>query len=968
MLKFFKQCFISLFVLVITGSAQGASHHPFTGWKTIETSHFSIHFHESTQAVAQKTARYLEEAHTNLSPKYEWTPWGRTEVVLSDQFDDANGFASTLPYNWMFLRIAPPGPETTLAGYDDWLKTLVTHEYTHILHLDAYGGFWTPFRWVFGKIVGPNGVTPPWVKEGTATLEETTYTSGGRGVSSNAEMLVRSAILTDTFPPIDRAAGVHWSWPSGQSQYVYGVKFITFLQEQYGAEKWQAFHRRVERSPFLWAVNHQAKRIYGKSFYKLWEEWRAVLREKYRGVVLEKPEIFLTGKKEESIYLATFSPDGKKMAFVTSGPREKAALWLKEIKTGKRVKIGNQIPTQMTFSPDGKSLVIAALGSYNKYYSYYDLYQINLKTQKTRRLTKGMRARDPEFSPDGKSILFVGGDVGIDHLKIYNVKSKKIRTLVESPDLFTQFAHPRFAPDGKVFAVVKSETNVGWELYLYKSSGKILRRVTHNGLAVESRPYWSRDGKSLYFSSDVGGVGNIYRFSMAGQKLVRVTDVQTGVFQPVLDPNGKLIVRYYNGSGYDLRVLREKNLKTPPVSFSPKSETASKKTKEKVGELPIKTYSLFGKSLFLPRYILPGYLAMDNGLLLTAATGGNDPLHRHLWNGGGSYRSDAKHFGYFGSYAYNRWKPIFGIGILDYAYYYGNLLFTRTGNTRQLYEERRNAYAFVAYPLTWGQSISLSYFYENRSPITALLQQEADDLNLGVYSGIAATYAYGQWERFPASISPIEKGRRFKSTFSISDARLGAAEKNEQRVATADYREFIPLGGNHVLAFRLSGGSTYGDSIFPRTFSIGGSLGEGVLAAGGSSRYFSLRGLPISSFLGDRAMLTSLEYRIPLAAPQRGVGTWPLFLNNLHLGIFADYGDVWNNTADRVTDFFDRFFLGVGGELRADFVIGHGLPVTGRLGYGIIALNRDRLGTLTDPVWGQAARNGVFILQWGTSF
>ena len=59
-------------------------------------------------------------------------------------------------------------------------------------------------------------------------------------------------------------------------------------------------------------------------------------------------------------------------------------------------------------------------------------------------------------------------------------------------------------------------------------------------------------------------------------------------------------------------------------------------------------------------------------------------------------------------------------------------------------------------------------------------------------------------------------------------------------------------------------------------------LGEGVLAGSGYSRYFSLRGLPVAAFDSNRVVLFSGEYRIPLVSPQRGLGTWPVFLNNLH--------------------------------------------------------------------------------------
>ena len=121
-----------------------------------------------------------------------------------------------------------------------------------------------------------------------------------------------------------------------------------------------------------------------------------------------------------------------------------------------------------------------------------------------------------------------------------------------------------------------------------------------------------------------------------------------------------------------------------------------------------------------------------------------------------------------------------------------------------------------------------------------------------------------------------------------------------------------------------------------------------------------------------RAALLSAEYRLPLFSPNRGIGTWPIFMRNAHMALFGDYGDIWSAEStfkgDGLKDFFDDFFLGVGTEFRGDFVVGHGLPVTGRLGYAIIVLNRDRLGSLTEPFFGKSLKNGTLILQLGTSF
>ncbi|MDO8494367.1 MAG: DPP IV N-terminal domain-containing protein [Deltaproteobacteria bacterium] len=963
----------------LAANAFAASFPPFKDWKTIDTEHFSVHFHQNNEEIGKKSAGILENAYRELSPKYEWEPWGRTQVILTDHLDDSNGMASTLPYNWILLRVVPPDPESELAAYDDWLKVLITHELTHILHLDANRGFWKPFRWTIGKTSAPAGAAPRWVREGTAVVEETEYTRGGRGRSAYADMLIRTAILNNEFPTIDRADGVHWEWPAGKTPYIWGSHFLQYLIDRFGEEKVQEFHRRTQSNAmmFFGAINGRAKKAFGKSFYKLWKEWKADLEKQYapwkNDGSFATPSTYLTGK--DSYTLATYSPDGKYLAYLSSNPRRAARLVLKDLKTGKEEVLSHQIPTQISFSRDGKKMIFSSLSSYKKYYSYYDLFETDLETKKSKRLTKGERAKYPDIDPSGKKILFVGGIAGGDQLKIYDVETKKISTLLRDVKTHTQFAHPRYSPSGKEFVVVRFQNEKGWELVRYSADGKFIKQITQSRVAVVSRPAWTPRGDAVLFHSDQDGVPNLYRYTLASGSIQKITNVKTGIFQPAISADGKTILaRYYNGKGYDVR-----SVALTGVSLRASAKQSSVSTTDGLlrhsvprnDTFDVKSYSAFHQPLFLPRYLAPNVVTLDNGFLLFAETGSNDPLFYHSWFGGVTYRTDAKHLGYYGNYSYRRFPTIITAGIIDYAADLGTLSFTN-GNSYHYFEERRRNYVSVSPPFFPSQAINFAYFYEDRMPITNLLAAEAAALNLNGYAGFQATYGFGKGEAYPASISPIEKGTRLQLVGTMTDARFGSAERNEQKIFSGDLRKFFSLGNRHVLALRAGGGMAKGDRMNPRTFSLGGSLGEGVLANGGGSRYFPLRGLPVGTLVRDNILLMSAEYRLPLFSPQRGIGTWPVFVNDIHWAFFTDYGDAWDSrdttTRDGFKDFFDDFLMSIGAEGRANFVFGHGLPVTGRAGYGIVVVNRKRFGNLQDPLLGNRAKNGIFYLQFGTSF
>src|SRR4030095_5676518 len=101
---------------------------------TIETDHFVLHYYAPLGDVARCIAVVAERAHRNLAPALDHEPRGKTLIVVVDDTDSANGFASTLPRNAIQLYATAPNSFSELDDHDDWLYGLISHEYTHILH------------------------------------------------------------------------------------------------------------------------------------------------------------------------------------------------------------------------------------------------------------------------------------------------------------------------------------------------------------------------------------------------------------------------------------------------------------------------------------------------------------------------------------------------------------------------------------------------------------------------------------------------------------------------------------------------------------------------------------------------------------------------------------------------------------------------------------------------------------------
>ena len=144
-------------------------------------------------------------------------------------------------------------------------------------------------------------------------------------------------------------------------------------------------------------------------------------------------------------YHPALSPDGSKLAYLTSETQDYAITVLKiyDFQTGKKKKLKGSTGTRMSWSPDGEELVFTR----NKG-GFDDLYIYNLERDKERRISANLRAKDPSFSPDGQRIAFVRNEDGTNNLGLIDRDGTDLVYLTNNNDA-TQYNGPRFSPDGE---------------------------------------------------------------------------------------------------------------------------------------------------------------------------------------------------------------------------------------------------------------------------------------------------------------------------------------------------------------------------------------------------------------------------------------------------------------------------------------------------------------------------------------
>lgn len=89
----------TLFMFNFNNLHAAVNHSAANDWYTIESANFRVHYHSGEADLAKQTVNIAERVHTNLSAWIQWQPIDKTDLVLTDELDVSNGFATPFPSN-----------------------------------------------------------------------------------------------------------------------------------------------------------------------------------------------------------------------------------------------------------------------------------------------------------------------------------------------------------------------------------------------------------------------------------------------------------------------------------------------------------------------------------------------------------------------------------------------------------------------------------------------------------------------------------------------------------------------------------------------------------------------------------------------------------------------------------------------------------------------------------------------------
>jgi TolB protein len=251
---------------------------------------------------------------------------------------------------------------------------------------------------------------------------------------------------------------------------------------------------------------------------------------------------------------------GREYTGSAANPRLYAHTMSDELHDSQR-KLRGVARTKLTFSSDRNRE--AVVGTVEKR-DVKEVYVTDYDGANPRRITIN-RALNvfPNWSPDGRSIVYTSYRTGVPDILISNIYAGTMETPTKGAG---QNWLPVFSPDGTRIAFT-SNRDGNPEIYVMNRDGSDLRRLTNNP-EIDSTPTWSPAGTQIAFASGRSGTPQIYVVGVDGAGLRRISQ-ESYADRPTWSPApyNEIAFSARSGPGFDIKILNIGTGETRQITF-----------------------------------------------------------------------------------------------------------------------------------------------------------------------------------------------------------------------------------------------------------------------------------------------------------------------------------------------------------------------------------------------------------------
>ncbi|NIM01783.1 MAG: hypothetical protein GTN89_13355 [Acidobacteria bacterium] len=817
-------------------------------WQVYRSPHFDIHYYPSIDPFLDQIVSYAESAYADLSkqldhelrfrvPLVVYKTHGeflQTNITLAELPEGVAAFAEPVQYRMVLPIDGPP----------DELYKLIAHELVHIFQYSMF------YEGYLGRALRSN--PPTWLIEGLAS-----YLADDE--STLDQMVIRDGVVNNNLPPIQSFNQVTFL------TYRYGHAMFDYIEQEHGIEGLRSFLFEFKKVLLTGNLGRAVKEAFGYDIDELNRRFNRYLRKKYYRVLLEKKSPdehareIRPRKSRPPLMSPTLSPSGELVAALSAPALEldlvvfsaegedKARNVTKGFTNKYRNLVTNAFKGRRDLSWSPVADEVAVFVKRENKWPLLIMDALRGKIKRKINFDDIFECASPMFSPDGRRIAFEGNRNGVVDIFEYDLDSGEIRNLTRD-DFFD--ANPWYAADG---GSILYNRRIGshWKIFSVDLADAEKKSQLTYGAHSDLQPSYSRDGKTIFFTSDRGeyDVYNIHSLDLETGDVAQYTDVVGGAFMPIEmssrgDERFLVFNAFFEGTfrlyrmplrAPELRIPAEErlNLSVEAEPFKPDLELSV----DEAQKLPYKVKWDLEAPYVEVGVTDDGRFLSNAGLQFTDLLGN----HRFLVSAFSVSEFASIQASYFNLERKYNW----GGSVYDYREFFVD---RSTGQTIDQTSRTTGASAFVERPFNRHYRFRSTLGYQDSSYLRIAgfdllglptFTKIDDGLAFASVGLIGDTVRFQRWGPY--------HGKRFNIGVTYGKGVSGDFEGDSVRL-DFDYRAYGRLTRRSLFALRLATLQNLGDRQFLYPF-------------GGINQ---LRGYDYYEFTGTNLVWSNLEFRFPL--------------------------------------------------------------------------------------------------------
>ncbi|MFN1835537.1 TolB family protein [Balneola sp. MJW-20] len=882
-------------------------------WQELKTPHFRIIYPAGYDSLAYRSGAILEQQY----PSVQQLVGGNLKnfpVVLNSYNDLSNGFVT--PYNFRTeVDLAPFKGKGLNPRSGDWLENVLPHELVHANHANVKtDAFSIPnmIGWISPDIRRSLHYFVPYgMHEGIAVIQESdnVFPGAGRG-----NYLLFNNRFNSNFASPNR-------WNMGQNlqtstytlpynrHYISGYTFMDWLQSTYGEDI-------IKES-----INFHYEYFYlgyGLSLRKTTGYWPGELYDQYTEDIAERENdrlnsidnstddlslILDTPKKGEELHAPKWISNDE-ILYYGAYYNSRIGFYRLNLSTGDwYLEDEHFAVSDFYFDMDRKNNQVL-YGSYRANPLYpgmfvMDLSVLDLKSGKSKRLTKNKRLHSPTLTSTGIYAL----QTDKSSSRIVRVGEEgNLEEVLSFTDAYAVSLKANPSNRDQLAVVVNRRGQQALWITTTSALANDLKNDPDIALkdASVADPEWHPDGDRLLFTGDIHPAMNIYEYVLDDQQVYKLTSSRFNAFEASYSPDGSRIA-YVTQKDDERRlaVLNQEDLIREPVDLSAMwtdNELQRSMNRSLLGE-DVNTASWeqsdyrSGLSWLKPRMILPVLRENAGTTQAGAQIQSIDPLSSQSYVL--EFTGIQNRLWYDFTYTNRTFLPGFRFNFYSDPSFF-NIGTDNNGNSLNVMEEERGISASVPFNYLFRGDTRLTSF--SIEPEFKVEQVRYFDLSPTVISDFENQYKASVFSQFNLGI--LSRRRDIQPASGL--VLFGLFEKGLNSV---DAELTFPNGVSGTLPLRDRWALYAGSFLYVsplRSLNQSLMLDSRVLIQSDALIYntstiipMGFKDNPFPSYLADGSGSNnslgrlSTRYTIPLFYPDNGGLTLPLYLSSIYLTAFS---------------------------------------------------------------------------------